>query len=192
MEELNQPPVPEKKGSAATILGTVVLVAAAGVALAFSRPETSEIVPGATGEQAPRAGEKMSGDEKAAEAPEGARMVEPAKGDSAGGSTETTSAGSYSDYDDSKVALAAGGGKVVIFFHATWCPSCRSADAAFRATSVPAGLTILKIDYDSSAELKKKYGVTSQHTFVQVDAAGNLIAKWSGANTVADVLAKVK
>jgi thiol-disulfide isomerase/thioredoxin len=74
------------------------------------------------------------------------------------------------------------GMKNVLFFHASWCPTCRAADANIKANllSIPSGLTIHQVDYDSSTELKKKYGVTYQHTFVQVDESGTLIKKWSG------------
>jgi hypothetical protein len=50
----------------------------------------------------------------------------------------------------------------------------------------------LKVDYESSTELKKKYGVTYQHTLVQVDAQGNMITKWSGGNTLESLLEKIK
>jgi hypothetical protein len=40
----------------------------------------------------------------------------------------------------------------------------------------------LKTDYDSNNELKKKYGVTYQHTFVQIDSNGNMITKWNGGD----------
>ncbi len=41
-------------------------------------------------------------------------------------------------------------------------------------------------------DLKKKYGVTYQHTLVQVDAAGNTIKKWSGGNTLSSVLSMIQ
>ena len=40
-------------------------------------------------------------------------------------------------------------------------------------------------------ELKKKYEVTYQHTFVQVDAQGNMIKKWSGG-ALADIIDETK
>ncbi|MBI4080016.1 thioredoxin family protein [Candidatus Kaiserbacteria bacterium] len=100
------------------------------------------------------------------------------------------SKGSYEVYSPEKLALASKD-KVVLYFHANWCPICRPLDAAFKA-GVPEGVHILKVDYDTSADLKKKYGVTYQHTFVQVDVAGNSIAKWGDAFTAADVFARVK
>jgi thiol-disulfide isomerase/thioredoxin len=82
----------------------------------------------------------------------------------------------------------------VIFFHANWCPFCVEADKKIKAelTSIPSQLTILKANYDSETALKKKYGVTYQHTFVQVDKDGNLIKKWSGSYTIAEILAQIK
>ena len=101
--------------------------------------------------------------------------------------------GSYELYDASKIAMAETG-KVVLFFKASWCPTCRALDADIKAnlSAIPGGVTILEVDYDKSGDLKQKYGVTMQHTLVQVDAKGNLIAKWSGGNTLAAVTEKIK
>ena len=82
----------------------------------------------------------------------------------------------YLDYDSS---LLGENEDTVLFFHASWCPSCRSAESNIKETGVDDFL-LLKVDFDSSADLRKKYGVTTQHTFVQVDANGELIKKWSG------------
>lgn len=72
--------------------------------------------------------------------------------------------------------------KRVLYFHATWCPDCRVINAEFEAdqNKIPANVTVLKTDYDTETALKQKYGVTYQHTFVQVDADGNAIEKWNG------------
>jgi thiol-disulfide isomerase/thioredoxin len=90
--------------------------------------------------------------------------------------------GSYEAYAPEKIARAETG-DVVLFFHASWCPSCRglNADIEKHLETIPAQLSILKVDYDTETELKKKYGVTYQHTLVQVDKDGNLIKKWSGS-----------
>lgn len=92
-----------------------------------------------------------------------------------------TKSGAYKDYSQEVlVAEQKAGQKVVLFFHASWCPYCKAADTAFKANSnkIPAGVTVLKTDYDSNQELKTKFGVTTQHTFVQIDNNGNLITKW--------------
>lgn len=101
--------------------------------------------------------------------------------------------GSYEVYSADKIAMAEKG-DVVIFFHASWCPSCRglNADIEKNAGSIPSGVTILKADYDKETELKKKYGVTSQHTLVQVDKDGGMIKKWSGGGTLSSTLSQIQ
>ena len=103
------------------------------------------------------------------------------------------SKGSYEMYNPEKLAMAEKG-KVVLFFKASWCPSCRTLDADIKASlpDIPAGVTILEVDYDKYGELKQKYGVTMQHTLVQVDKDGNQIAKWSGGATLEDVVKNIK
>ena len=103
------------------------------------------------------------------------------------------SGGSYESYAPEKLARAATG-DVVLFFRASWCPTCRTLDADIRAKQgeIPAGVTILDVDYDNSTPLKQKYGVTYQHTLVQVDADGNQIAKWTSSPNLADILARTK
>ena len=91
----------------------------------------------------------------------------------------------YIDYSAASLASAAqNGGKPVIFFKARWCPTCQAADKAFTShlDQIPAGVTILKADYDTEKDLKAKYGITYQHTFVQVDANGKELAKWNGGD----------
>ncbi|MCX6703208.1 MAG: thioredoxin family protein [Candidatus Zambryskibacteria bacterium] len=102
-------------------------------------------------------------------------------------------AGSYEAYSPEKIAKASSG-KVVLFFRASWCPTCNTLQTDIKANlgKIPSDLTLLDVNYDNSTELKKKYGVTYQHTFVQVDAQGNLIKKWSGGSTLAQVVAEVK
>ena len=96
--------------------------------------------------------------------------------------------GSYIGFDSAKFSNAKTG-KVVIFFAAPWCPECRKLDANITANlgAIPANLTILKADYDKETALKQKYGVTYQHTMVQVDENGNLLKKWSGSPTLAEL-----
>lgn len=102
-------------------------------------------------------------------------------------------AGTYEAYGVEKIAKASTG-KVVLFFRAPWCPTCRAVDSDIKAnlSKIPSELTILDVDYDSSTALKQKYAVTYQHTFVQVDENGNLIKKWSGSPTLSALVAEVK
>ena len=103
-------------------------------------------------------------------------------------------AGSYEAYSPEKVMLASSTHDVVLFFRASWCPTCIAVDKDIKANlgKIPSDLAILDVDYDNSSDLKKKYGVTYQHTFVQVDKDGNLIKKWSGSSTLSALVSQVK
>lgn len=81
----------------------------------------------------------------------------------------------------------------VLFFYAPWCPYCRTADANIKdeLDQIPDNVTIFRTDYDNEVKLKRKYGVTYQHTFVQVDKEGNKIKKWSSSYTVQEILDQI-
>jgi thiol-disulfide isomerase/thioredoxin len=100
--------------------------------------------------------------------------------------------GMYEVYSPEKLANAEAG-DVVLFFKANWCPSCRTVDADIKSnlSSIPQNLTILELDYDKTSDLKKKYGITTQHTFVQVGKDGNMIKKWSGGSTLNSIVQEI-
>ena len=104
-----------------------------------------------------------------------------------------TTSGTYESYAPEKLAKAETG-RVVLFFHASWCPTCRALNSDIEASKseIPGDVTILKTDYDTETELKKKYGVTTQHTLVQVDKDGNMLTKWSGGSTLESIISKLK
>jgi thiol-disulfide isomerase/thioredoxin len=85
------------------------------------------------------------------------------------------SAGAYVEYSDDAIAQAEG--RVLLFFHAPWCPQCRSVESDILEEGVPDGVTIIKVDYDSRQDLRQQYGVTLQTTFVEVDADGAELQK---------------
>lgn len=106
--------------------------------------------------------------------------------------SDAMTAGGYTAYDSARLASAKNG-KVVIFFAASWCPECRKLDKSITQNlgAIPKGTTILKADYDKETSLKQKYGVTYQHTLVQVDENGTMLKKWSGSSSLDDLLSKV-
>ena len=91
----------------------------------------------------------------------------------------------YLDY--SQEALASTSGNKVIFFHAGWCGSCKKADKKIAESVTTDNLTVFKADFDTATDLRKKYEVTKQHTFVQVDSQGEMLNKWSGSKNVEDI-----
>lgn len=106
---------------------------------------------------------------------------------------QALAAGIFTDYDASLLQKA-DDGPVILFFHADWCPTCRGLENNINsnAENIPANVTLLKVNFDTEAELKKKYGVVRQHTLVQVDAAGNEIKTFTGlTNTLEQVVNQI-
>ena len=115
----------------------------------------------------------------------------------AGCTTQTTQSDivaseNYQSYTPEAVASV--DGNIVLFFHASWCPSCRglNSDIEKNIENIPSDVTILKVDYDKETALKQKYGVTTQHTLIQVDNQGNLIKKWSGGSSLEKLISEVQ
>ena len=88
----------------------------------------------------------------------------------------TVSKGTYVDF--TKKDFASTQGTRLLFFHAGWCPQCRALDESIKSSELPAGVTIFKVDYDSSQSLRAEYGVTLQTTVVKVDENGNKIKSY--------------
>ncbi len=94
----------------------------------------------------------------------------------------------YIEYDAAQVDSAlASGQKVALFFHATWCPSCKALDKSLTADTVPSDAIIFKVDYDTSSDLKSRYRVVGQHTTVILNADGTEKSKKLGARNVSEV-----
>lgn len=105
---------------------------------------------------------------------------------------------SYLPYSSTVLADTAGRRRV-LFFYANWCPTCRPADADFQANAskFPADVSLIRVNYNDTEtdqeekNLAQKYGVTYQHTYVEIDAQGNKVQTWNGGQT-AELLAHLK
>lgn len=75
----------------------------------------------------------------------------------------------------------------MLFFDASWCPTCQEAKGNLTSQSIPDGLTIVDVDYDSNTALRQEYGVTTQHTFVQIDSNGQQLVKFTGSSTADEI-----
>lgn len=139
------------------------------------------------------AGDTMMKDESATTEKTGDTMMKKDEGAMMDTGDAMAKSGTYEAYSPEKLALASSG-KVLLFFHATWCPICRGIEAEIKSdlSKIPTGVHILKVDYDTATALKQKYGVTLQHTFVQVDAKGDALKKFSDATTLSGVVARVQ
>lgn len=87
----------------------------------------------------------------------------------------------------------------VLFFYANWCPTCRPADASFKENEnkIPEDVTLIRVNYNDTdtdqneKDLAEQFGITYQHTFVQIDSEGNEVTKWNGGQ-IDELLANLK
>lgn len=96
----------------------------------------------------------------------------------------------YTDY--SPEILKNASWNIVLFFHADWCPTCMAIEKDILSKEVPSSLTILKVDYDTATDLKKKYSILTQSSFVQVDNEWNMIKRWISWRWLDDIVKKVQ
>jgi thiol-disulfide isomerase/thioredoxin len=75
---------------------------------------------------------------------------------------------------------------VALFFHADWCPTCRLQDEIItkNLSMLPAGTTLLKVDYDKETTLKQKYGITMQSIIVVLNAKGEEVGRINDFKTI--------
>lgn len=111
--------------------------------------------------------------------------------------TETSSS-QYVEYSRAQLDLGSNKRRV-LFFYADWCPTCRPADANFKANlnNIPKDVVIIRVNYNDSQtdqeekELATQYGITYQHTYVQIDSSGDEVTKWNGG-ALDELLANIK
>lgn len=79
----------------------------------------------------------------------------------------------YTNYETNKAV----GQKHILFFHASWCPTCVKWEREIknRIKDLADNTLILKVDYDNQTDLKTKYGITKQSTAVFIDADGSVV-----------------
>lgn len=85
----------------------------------------------------------------------------------------------YIKYTKDLYTAALGKKPLVLFFHASWCPTCKiiEKDLNRELASFPEGTLILETDYDTETLLKQTYGITSQSILVILDAQGSVVKK---------------
>lgn len=88
----------------------------------------------------------------------------------------------YFTYSSESLAYAKKQGKTVLYFWAPWCTSCASLDSELQNQDkvIPEDVTVLRLEYGKNIQLERKYGVTTQHTFVQVNDKDEKITLWVG------------
>lgn len=107
-------------------------------------------------------------------------------------------AGNYINFTNDDLS-AYKGKKIVLFFYANWCPTCKpiNEDLISKGLTLDKDVVVIRVNYndsdtDKSEEaLANKYGVTYQHTFVYIDGDGTVINKWNGGG-IAEINSNTK
>ncbi len=103
------------------------------------------------------------------------------------GSTLSEWNSQYREYNDTIIGTLTGS-RILLFFHADWCPTCQNFEKQILKATLPEDVVILKVNYDTETELKQKYSILSQSTFVQIDSLGNMYKRWLGKSELTDIL----
>src|SRR3989338_11110936 len=112
--------------------------------------------------------------------------------------TDATTSSRYVEYSKSALNNAANNRRV-LFFYASWCPTCKPADANFtqNVSKIPDDVTLIRVNYNDSEtdqeekDLAKKYGIIYQHTFAQIEGTGKEVTKWNGGQ-IEELLSNIK
>lgn len=85
----------------------------------------------------------------------------------------------YVEFKQASYDYFLGKNPMILFFHAPWCPLCRESDKVLEESfpSLGGAVIWMKVDYDTSTDLKKKYGVTYQDTFILLSKDGEVVSK---------------
>lgn len=161
------------------IIGVMVLVLCVGYIATNSDKEVTNVYPEPIAEVASKSKKEVvaTGETTAAEEATTIEDITP---------------GVYTSYDADAIAHS-DAKHILLFFYATWCPTCKALDTDIvaHADSIPAGVEIYKVDYDTSTDLKRKYGVTTQHSIIEIDASGKALSGISHPLNLKGVLATI-
>lgn len=89
------------------------------------------------------------------------------------------------------VMLNKSGTKVLLHFHAGWCPTCVKQEKVLNSLEKTAdlkGITLLKVDYDAETALKKELKVVTQSTFIAF-SGGQETGRFVGKTSEPDIRA---
>lgn len=91
----------------------------------------------------------------------------------------------YQKYDENLVKIHKG--RIVLFFHADWCSTCKALEKQISQTKIPEDLLILEVNFDTQKDIAKKYSILSQSSFVQIDSKGNAYKRIVWKSDINDV-----
>lgn len=94
----------------------------------------------------------------------------------------------YTDLTDFKKHWA---DRQVLFFHADRCSSCKVIEKDIQKNWVPEWIHIYEVNFDEEVELKEKYNVLTQTSFVEVDENGELLKRRVWGFGIDDIMEKL-
>lgn len=173
--------------TASIIVGVIVLILGIGYFVTNSETEPNQRAQGITQVDTPQYSDDVTTQDTTPDSDtKSAAQTNETKTDNA------ATTGTYQTYDAKKIAQS-NAEHIFLFFHATWCPSCRALDAdiASNIDSIPEGVAIYKIDYDTATELKRQYGVTTQHSIIEIDTEGTAKSSITHPLSLNEVIATI-
>jgi thiol-disulfide isomerase/thioredoxin len=116
---------------------------------------------------------------------------------------ETVSLSNYLNYQKEMLQESMDSGKVVLlYFTANWCPTCRAQEpinvSLFKNLKEDTDIVAYKVhilDDETTQEeevLAKEYGVRLQHSFVLLDAGGEVVFTHTGPLTEGDLMKELE
>lgn len=96
------------------------------------------------------------------------------KGEQTNEVTKGSIAGDYMVYEEGVIG---NGESAVLFFYAAWCPFCQEKDNSLRQwyTEAEFPMKVYRVDFDTEMELRQKYGIVQQDSFVLINASGEAV-----------------
>ena len=102
--------------------------------------------------------------------------------------------GTYQEYSQDSIAVLPETSMIVLFFSSSGCQSCLQAEAALvrDIEQIPTNVHIFRVDYDSQLSIRRQWGVTSPHTFVEINTDGQFVQRWSSSRDLNSILARLR
>ncbi len=82
--------------------------------------------------------------------------------------------------------------KIVLFFHADWCSTCKIIENDILEKWVPEGVHMFEVNFDTESELLEKYDIRSQSSFAYIDPNWELIKRRVWGFGIDDVITKLE
>ena len=81
---------------------------------------------------------------------------------------------------------------IVLFFHADWCSTCKNFEEQVLTEKIPEDILILKVNYDKESDLRRKYNIVTQTSFVLVDSDWKLKKRWIWATWIDSIIKRIE